>query len=226
MLSGAKSYQAIAQFGRGKGFALAHVLGFTHGKAPTKSTSSVLFRILDIHAFGHALSRWAAARLPAGAERPIALDGKTARGSRDGGMPGHHRVADYCAEARAVLAQVRVGAKTNEHQAALQLLGIVPVKGNIITGDALLCQRDLGAAIIAAGGDDVFTVKNNQLSLAVDIRVGLAFQEQAQRLAAALAPGGAGARAGGAAGGHGRRQGPRAPREADVTDDRDSDQAP
>src|SRR5580658_795888 len=51
MLSGAKSYQAIAQFGRDEGFTLAQVLGFTRGKTPTKSTFSVLFRILDVQAF-------------------------------------------------------------------------------------------------------------------------------------------------------------------------------
>src|SRR5262245_3836269 len=162
MLSGAKSYQAIAQFGRDKGFALAHALGFTRGKTPTKSTFSVLFRLLDVQAFEGALSRWVASRLPGGAGRPIALDGKTARGRRDGEVPGQHLVAAYCAAAAAVLAQVRVDAKTNEHKAALQLLGVLPVWGNIFTGDALFCQRDVCAAIVAGGGDYVFTVKDNQ----------------------------------------------------------------
>jgi hypothetical protein len=188
MLSGAKSYQAIAQFGRDKGFALAHALGFTRGKTPTKSTFSVLFRMLDVQAFEQALSRWIASRLPEGQEHTVALDGKTARGSRDGDVPGHHLVAAYCAEAQAVLTQLRVDAKTNEHKAALQALGILPVKGNILTGDALFCQRDLCAAIVAAGGDYVFTVKDNQPSLAVDIRAGLAYEEQARRLAAAFSP--------------------------------------
>lgn len=188
MLGGAKSYQAIAQFGRDKGFALAHLLGFRRGKTPTKSTFSVLFRVLDVHAFEQALARWLASRLPEGQEKPIALDGKTARGSRDGGLPGHHLVAAYCAEAQAVLAQIQVDTKTNEHKAALQLLGILPVRGNIITGDALFCQRDVCAAIIAAGGDYVFTVKDNQPSLVVDIDAGLGFQGQARRLAAAFSP--------------------------------------
>src|SRR5262249_18412054 len=66
-------------------------------------------------------------------ERLISLDGKTARGSRDGEVPGQHLVAAYCAEGQAVLGQIRVGAKTYEHKAALQLLGIVPVKGNILS---------------------------------------------------------------------------------------------
>jgi DDE_Tnp_1-associated/Transposase DDE domain len=188
MLSGAKSYEAIAQFGREKGFTLAHALGFTRGKTPTKSTFSVLFRILDVQTFEEVLSRWVVSRVPEGQEKPISLDGKTARGSRDGDLPGQHLVAAYYAEAQAVLAQVRVDAKTNEHKAALQLLGILPVKGNILTGDALFCQRDLCAAIVKAGGDYLFAVKDNQPSLVSDLEAGLAYQEQAQRRAAAFSP--------------------------------------
>ena len=188
MLSGAKSYQAIAQFGRDKGFTLAHALGFTRGKTPNKSTFSVLFRILDVQAFEEGLSRWIASRVPEGREEPISLDGKTARGSRDGEVPGQHLVAAYCAAAQAVLAQIKVDAKTNEHKAALKLLGILPVKGNIITGDAMFCQRDLCAAIIEEGGDYVFTAKDNQPSLVIDIAAGLAYQEQARRLTAAFSP--------------------------------------
>src|SRR5579859_4045816 len=62
MLSGCKSYQAIAQFGRDKGFALAHVLGFRRGKTPTKATYSILFRRPDVAAFEAAVSRWVAGR--------------------------------------------------------------------------------------------------------------------------------------------------------------------
>jgi hypothetical protein len=188
MLAGAKSYQAIAQFGRDKGFALAHVLGFRRGKTPTKSTFSILFRSLDVQAFEQCLSRWIASRLSEGGEKLISLDGKTARGSRDGELPGQHLVAAYCAEAQAVLAQVRVDAKTNEHKAALELLGVLPVKGNIVTGDAMFCQRDVCAAVIDSSGDYIFTAKDNQPSLVIDISAGLAHQEQTRRLAAAFSP--------------------------------------
>jgi hypothetical protein len=188
MLAGAKNYQAIAQFGREKGLPLAHLLGFRRRKTPTKSTFSVLFRVLDVPAFESSLSRWIASRLPEGAQKQICLDGKTARGSRDGDMPGQHLVSAYCAEAQAVLAQIKVDAKTNEHKAALELLGVLPVKGNILTGDAMFCQRDLCAAIIEAGGDYVFTAKDNQPSLVSDIAAGLAYQEQARRSAGAFPP--------------------------------------
>jgi hypothetical protein len=188
MLTGAKGFEAIAQFGRDHGVPLAHLLGFRRGKTPTKSTFSVIFRALDVVAFERALSGWIATRLPKDQQLAIALDGKTARGSRDGEVPGQHLVSAFCAEAQAVLAQVRVDAKTNEHKAALQMIGILPVKGNIITGDAMFCQRDLCAAIIEEGGDYLFAAKDNQPSLVVDIKAGLAYQEQARRSAVAFFP--------------------------------------
>jgi hypothetical protein len=188
MLTGCKSYAAISQFGRDQGFALAHALGFRRGKTPCKSSFSVLFRVLDVATFEAVLSRWIATRLPEGAERVIALDGKTARGSRDGESPGHHLVAAYVPRAQAVLAQVRVDAKTNEHKAALELLGILPIKGQIVTGDALFCQRDLCAKIIEEDGDYLLAVKDNQPSLATDIKAGLGYEAAARSMAAAFSP--------------------------------------
>jgi hypothetical protein len=188
MLTGCQSYQAIAQFGRDKGFALAHLLGFRRGKTPTKATYSLLFRRLDVVAFETALARWLASRLSEEEQSVIALDGKTLRGSRDGVVPGQHLVAAYAVQAAAVLAQVRVDAKTNEHKAALQVLGILPLRGRIITGDAMFCQRELCQEIVDGGGDYVFTVKDNQPSLATDIRAGLSWEEEQRRRAAIFSP--------------------------------------
>lgn len=188
MLTGCKSYQAIAQFGRDKGFALAHVLGFRRGKTPTKATYSTLFRRLDVVAFETALAQWIATRLSEEEMAVLALDGKTLRGSRDGTVPGQHLVSAYAVAAAAVLAQVRVDAKTNEHKAALQLLGILPIRGRILTGDAMFCQRDLCQEIIDKGGDYVFTVKDNQPSLAIDIQAGLSWQDEQRQRAALFSP--------------------------------------
>lgn len=188
MLTGVKSLTAIAQFGRDKGIGLAHALGFRRGKTPCTSTFSELFRVLDINAFEAALSRWVASRLPPGEELVVSLDGKTLRGSRDGEVPGQHLVAAYVPQANAVLTQIRVDAKTNEHKAALQMLGILPVAGTIFVGDAMFCQRDLCAKIVEGGGDYLFFVKDNQPSLAIDIDAGLAYETQARSLATAFSP--------------------------------------
>jgi hypothetical protein len=188
MLTGCRGYAAIAQFGRDKGTALAWALGFRRGKTPAPSTFCEIFRALDVAALEEALARWIRSRLPDGEELVLCLDGKTARGSKDGELPGQHLVAAYAPRYQAVLAQIRVDAKTNEHKAALQLLGILPLKGCLVTGDAMFCQRDLCAAIIEEGGDYLFFAKENQPSLVIDIAAGLTFQEQARRTAAAFSP--------------------------------------
>jgi predicted transposase YbfD/YdcC len=60
------------------------------------------------------------------------------------------------------MAQIRVDAKTNEHKAALEFLGVLPLEGKIVTGDAMFCQRDFCEEVIRQGGDYVLTVKDNQ----------------------------------------------------------------
>ena len=223
MLTGAKSYSAIAQFGRQRGAALALALGFRHARTLCKSALANLFARLDVTAFEAALSRWVASRVGTPDGLHLCIDGKTARGSRDGDVPGHHLLAAYAPAVQAVLAQLRVDRKTNEHKAALQLLGILPVKGCIISGDAAFCQRDVCKKIIDRGGDYVFVVKDNQPGLAIDIQAGLAFDEEKRRQAAAFFPlQGVAAVAG--RGGEQRGQGARADREEDDPADDDADQ--
>jgi hypothetical protein len=192
MLRGCKGPTAIAQFGRDHGVALAHALGFRRRKTPAPSCLSDLYRALDATAFEAALSRWVAARHPSpvegAAKQPVSLDGKHLRGSRDSAAPGQHLVSAYAHEHQAVLAQIRVDAKTNEHKAALELLGILPVKGRIVLGDAMFCQRDLCETIVTQGGDYLFTVKGNQLGLETDIAAGFGFEAAARSTAAAFSP--------------------------------------
>jgi hypothetical protein len=191
MLRGCQGPTAIAQFGRDHGVALAHALGFLRGKTPAPSCFCELFSRLNGPAFEAALSRWVASRLPPAAEadpQPVSLDGKTLRGSRDGATPGQHLVAAYAHEHQAVLAQIKVDAKTNEHKAALELLGILPVRGRVVLGDALFCQRDLCEKIVEQGGDYLFTVKGNQLGLERDSAAGFGFEAAARSGAAAFSP--------------------------------------
>jgi DDE_Tnp_1-associated/Transposase DDE domain len=191
MLRGCKGPTAIAQFGRDHGVALAHALGFLRGKTPAPSCFCELFSRLDAPAFEAALSRWIASRVPPAGEadpQPVSLDGKTLRGSRDEAAPGQHLVAAYAHRHQAVLAQIKVDAKTNEHKAALELLGILPIKGRVILGDAMFCQRDVCAKIVEQGGDYLFTVKGNQLGLERDIGAGFGFEAGSRSIAAAFSP--------------------------------------
>jgi hypothetical protein len=70
-----------------------------------------------------------------------------------------------------------VDAQTNEHKAALELLGIVLVHGTVVTGDAMFTHRDVCATLIARGGDYVLPVKENQPQLRADIMAAFAEPE-------------------------------------------------
>jgi predicted transposase YbfD/YdcC len=55
-----------------------------------------------------------------------------------------------------------------------RLLAGVPLAGQLVTGDALYCQRSVCAQVLTAGGDYLLTVKANQRALAAAIRQRLA----------------------------------------------------
>ncbi len=188
LLMGRKSLKSIARFGRQHQAPLAHALGFRRGKTPSASTLSRTLRRVDAQQLENALSRWIRARIDLDSIEQISLDGKTLRGSRDGDVPGQHLVAAYAPAVEAVLAQIRVDSKTNEHKAALERLGILPLKGKVVVGDAMFCQRDLAEQVVGAGGEYLLVVKDNQPGLEIDIRAGFAFEETARGIAAAIPP--------------------------------------
>lgn len=174
MHAGMTSLEAIAHFGRLRGPRLTHLLGFRNGGTPCKATYSRLFAALDTAAVEAVLGQWARDRCPPERWRHLTLDGKALRGSRDGEAAGVHLLTAYAPEVAAVLAQVRVDGKTNEHKAALQLLGVSPLEGKVVTADAMFTHRDVCAAIGEAGGDYILPVKDNQPQLRADIEAAFA----------------------------------------------------
>jgi hypothetical protein len=168
MLAGAKSLEAVAQFGRDRGLPLAHALGFRRAKTPNKSALSKVFRRLDPAAVEEALRAWLTGR-GATATGHIALDGKTLIGSKADGLPGRHLLAAYATASAAVLGQLEVASTTNEHKAALRLLGVLPLAGTVVTADAMFTHRDVCDTITDAGGEYLLAVKDNQELLHRDI---------------------------------------------------------
>lgn len=164
LLSGARSLYAIAQFGRDRGKSFAAALGFTRDVPPCCATLHYLFAALDRKAFEKAIRRWTSGRVAAGWQS-ASIDGKTLRGVQGHEIPGVHLLAAYAHEAKIVLDQIPVDAKTNEHKAALELLDLIPVEDKVITGDAMFCQRDLSQKIRKKRGHWLWPVKANQPDL-------------------------------------------------------------
>src|SRR6516162_2917519 len=114
LLAGLTSYEAFAQYGRERGGEFLRLLGFTRRRGLCKATYSRVFRRLDVAAFEAAVSRWIGSRLGPRDAPQLNLDGKSLRGSRDGQTPAVHLLAAYAPDVQAVVAQLRVDAKTNE----------------------------------------------------------------------------------------------------------------
>lgn len=177
LLCGRRSLAAIAEWGRHYNH-LAPLRGFTRRtkdntgyRTPCTSELHTLLAALPAAVFVAALTRWILAQGVTDLEqRAVAPDGKTLRGSQGHQLPGVHLVAAYCRDVEAVLAQLAVPGKTNEHKTALELLKLIPLKGTLITGDAAFTQRDLCEAVLASEGDYFLTVKDNQPTLEADIR--------------------------------------------------------
>jgi hypothetical protein len=170
ILTGITSQRGVVQFGNAIGREFRKLLGSTRYKGPSEATLSRVFRAIDVTVFEQLIREWIQARLGRQDFEHIAIDGKTARGSRGEDLPAVHLLAAYASEMGAVLAQLRVDAKTNEHKAALELLGILPLKGKVITGDAMFTHRDVCSEIGRRGGDYVLPAKDNQPTLLADIR--------------------------------------------------------
>jgi predicted transposase YbfD/YdcC len=170
---------AIAQWGARQPAERLRALGFASGRTPCQSTLQRLFCKVDGQALAEALSAHfapVAVPLPVVAgSQGVAVDGKAQRGRlpfQVGGSPVHALTA-FCHEYGVVLAQepIEHGAEKSEAEltVAPALVARVAWPGRVLTGDALFCQRHLCTQILAAGGDYLLLVKENQPTLFADI---------------------------------------------------------
>ena len=67
------------------------------------------------------------------------------------------------------MAQVEVSTKQNEITVAPQLLAKLELKGKVVLGDAMYCQRELSVSVVQGGGDYLQITKANQKSLQAEI---------------------------------------------------------
>lgn len=189
LLCGARSQLAVAQWGRERledDPDLLAALGLPPGRSPCVATLHRVYKQVDVVAFEAALGTWldrtgskpvatSSKRVP----EAVAVDGKVLRGSQPkredepDSVPGTYLVAAYAHASGVVLGQVRAAGKGHEQAAAKALLHQVPLKGRVVTADALLTQRDISEQIVAAEGDYLFPVDGNQGALLKDATAAL-----------------------------------------------------
>ena len=170
-LAGAKTCVEMAEFGEAKQALLGRVLALPHG-IPSHDTFSTVFRALDPAAFAEIFAKFAAAFATAiNKDDVVAVDGKAMKRAYDKGKQSAPRmmVTAWGAEARMSLA-ARPVVKGDETNAAIAMLANLDIKGAIITGDALHCNRKMARTIVDGGADYVLPIKGNQESLLSDAR--------------------------------------------------------
>jgi hypothetical protein len=128
-----------------------------------------LLRRLPAETLEVAIARWVkdlvADPLSTDSLRGVALDGKTLCGTLDKHARSIHLLSLFDQQTGGVLRQLVMPSDTNEHKAALTLLKQIALRGRVITGDAMFCQRDLCQQIVDDGGDYLIAVKDNQPEL-------------------------------------------------------------
>jgi predicted transposase YbfD/YdcC len=101
----------------------------------------------------------------------VSIDGKVMRGTISADNPkGTYLLAAYLPEEGIVLMQLEAGSKENEITVAPKLLEWVDLRGKVVAGDAEQAQRQLSLKILEAGGEYLWTVKDNQPTLRADIQ--------------------------------------------------------
>ena len=178
ILTGARGCEAIAHWVRNQEPKIWHLLGFRR-TPPCANTYSQLLAKLPADDFEEMIRRWIEPLLTlvedagspsASSPQPLALDGKTLRGTLNAHGKSVHLLALFDQRAGGVLRQLAMPADTNEYKAALTLLKSVVLQGRLITGDAMFCQRELCEQVVDQGGDYLIVVKENQPELLAALR--------------------------------------------------------
>ena len=168
MLCGVRSYSGIADWIHDQEPEVWHWLGFTR-RPPTLGAFRKLLMKLSPVALEAALARWVEGLLGEDVSdlelQPVAMDGKSLCGSLTEHSRAVHLLSLLDQRTGFTLHQLEVPGETNEHKTALELLKLIVLRGRVITGDAIFCQRDLCEQIVGDGGHYFFEVKDNQPEL-------------------------------------------------------------
>ena len=178
-LSGARSFTAMGEWAADQPRETLKRLGSKYGKAPSERTFRRLFDSIDVQDLDRRTGAWLAEQEGLGRGSGLALDGKTVRGSRDGERSARHLLSAVVHGSGAVVAQVDVDSKTNEITRVAPLLADLNIEGVVVTGDALLTQREIARHLVEdKHADYVFTAKDNQPTLRKDISDFFSVQEE------------------------------------------------
>ena len=165
VICGAETWKQMSEFAQSKEVFLRKFLELPNG-IPSDDTINRVFSAIDSSQLEVCFTDWVNSISTFAKGQVIAIDGKTIRGAKSGGIKSPvHMVSAWASQNNLVLGQVRVNDKSNEITAIPELIERLCISGSIITIDAMGTQRDIADKIIENGADYILAVKENQKQL-------------------------------------------------------------
>lgn len=169
VISGATSYAKVEMFGNSKREWLGKFLDLEYG-IPDACTFRNIIKEIDTQKLHIVFCDWMKS-VVSELSGVIAIDGKTARRTRDKFKRPLHVVSAFSHECGLVMGQLACEEKSNEITAIPKLLDMLEINGCIVTIDAMGMQKDIAKKIISKNADYILSLKENQRKLYRDVKL-------------------------------------------------------
>jgi len=141
---------------------------------PCRSQFYNILAYVDAEQFGKSFIRWMQRVLAGGVSgKTVAIDGKTVcstdKLTPDGSVL--HIASAIVSELGLVIGSRECGTKTGEITGFRELIALLDIAGAVVVADALHCNKKSARAVIEAGADYLFVVKDNQPTLRENIEL-------------------------------------------------------
>src|SRR5256714_1668468 len=163
------SLEAVGRWTRDQRTVLARVCGPRRHLCPTGSLYRRLLPRLSVAHVERALAGWVQQPRPRRDGEPLAGDGKAVGGARTETQAAPHLLSIPTHQTHETLVQVRVDDKTNEIPVLQELLPHLPLRGRVVTADALHTQTALAQLLLDHHAAYLLTVKDNQPRLRAEL---------------------------------------------------------
>ena len=183
LLCGCDALDAVGQWTHDRRSLLARHVGARRHLTPTGSLYRRLLPRLSAAHLEAALAAWARRTRPLRDREPVALDGTVVRGAVTITQPAPHLLSVSTHETGETLLQVRVGDKTNEIPIAQEVLPHLPLRGRVVTADALHTQAATARVVLDQHADYLRVVTDNQPRLHAEVEAYVADPQATARSA-------------------------------------------
>jgi predicted transposase YbfD/YdcC len=162
VVAGCNGWEEIEDFCDDRRDWFERFLEMPHG-VPDATTFARVFRLLRPESFFRCVSAWVQSLAAPLEGQVVAFDGKSFRGALKRAPLGAalHSVHLWVCEQRLLLGQTMVAGAPEEGAAVRSLLELLELRGALLTGDALHCNRETAQAIVKAEADWLLHLKAN-----------------------------------------------------------------